>query len=90
MVVNIVMVWSHPYSQIAPVAQWQRSRFVIGRLAGSNPPWGSNCATVAILWRYENRNGQYSKRAAMLKSGVVQGLGSGQTQQTVNLPPCAS
>ena len=24
----------------APVAQWQRSRLVIGRLAGSNPLWG--------------------------------------------------
>ena len=31
-----------PPSSQAPVAQWQRSRFVIGRLAGSNPPWGSN------------------------------------------------
>ena len=26
---------------MAPVAQWQRSRFVIGRSEGSNPPWGS-------------------------------------------------
>ena len=30
-----------PQSLSAPVAQWQRSRFVIGRLAGSSPPWGS-------------------------------------------------
>ena len=28
----------------APVAQWQRRRFVIARSVGSNPPWGSTQA----------------------------------------------
>ena len=35
--------------QHAPVAQWQRSRFVIGRSVGSNPPWGSKTRKKTVL-----------------------------------------
>ena len=35
--------------QHAPVAQWQRSRFVIDRSVGSNPPWGSKTRKKAVL-----------------------------------------
>ena len=102
---------------LAPVAQRQRSRFVIGRLAGSNPPRGSRvdaasmarvctwhmrdsalrmlgrfagCVGFSILLRYDFRNGVMLFVVVVLRYESVQGLGSGQTQQTVNLPPCAS
>ena len=35
--------------QHAPVAQWQRSRFVIDRSVGSNPPWGSKLVKKAVF-----------------------------------------
>ena len=42
------------------------------------------------LFRYDFRNGVMLLVVGVIRYKSVQGLGSGQTQQTVNLPPCAS
>ena len=60
----------------APVAQWQRSRFVTGRLVGSSPLWGCSSSPgragrAARSWIRENR---YAKLACAQIGGVGEWL----------------